>query len=98
LPNSQKARAEAHSNNMVMSTRPPRVDVTDEAAVTIVIELCQEVANETGQPCGTAEIVSTISPREQKQLVLLLIEEVIGVGRLKEDIADKGPKKHTKVR
>jgi len=68
------------------------------SGIAIVIKLCQEVANETGQPCGTAEIVGTISPREQKQLILLLVEEMVGVSRLKEDIAGNGPKKNTEVR
>ena len=48
-----------------------------------------------GQP---VTVIGAISPREQKQLVLLLIEEVVGVSCLKEDIAGNGPKKNAEVR
>ena len=52
--------------------------------ITVVKELCEEVARHAGSPTWFPEISDEIVTGEQEQLVLLLVEEMVGIEQLEE--------------
>lgn len=73
-----------YSTSDVVSCQEDTEGKDDRTCITEIVELGQKIACQTSQPSRFVKVGGYMILRHQKQLILLLIEQVIGIAELEE--------------